>query len=115
MEFVDILASKIRDQMRDPESLLLPQEEWPASPPKARTMLKDPQEWSAFANEPWPRDLTVWMPESNIFQHNGEPVVSGFFGLGKGKDVPGHPGVEQLRLVRKLVQSNLYFMRLEGA
>ena len=54
------------------------------------------------------------MPESEVFQHNGVPVVSGFFGVGKGKDVPDHPGVEQLRLICNLVQSNGCFREVRG-
>ena len=69
-------------------------------------MLKNPQECGELANELWQRDLVLWMPEGQIFHHNQEPVVSGFFGVGKGKDVPGHPGVEQLRLICNLVHSN---------
>ena len=75
MESVDVLRGQIRDQLRDPESLLLPEEEWPERPPKARTMLKDPSEWGSLANELWQRDLTVWLPEEEIFHHNGVPIV----------------------------------------
>ena len=45
VEIMDILEGQIRDQIGDPESLLLPEEEWPEKPPRARTMLKDPREW----------------------------------------------------------------------
>ena len=106
VEITEILRGQIRDQLSDPESLLLPEDEWPSKPPRAKTMMKDPKEWGSLANELWQRDLTVWMPEEDLFHHNGVPVVSGFFGVGRGKDVPGHPGVEQLRLICNLVPSN---------
>ena len=77
-------------------------------------MLKNPTEYGALANELWQRGLTVWFPESEIFQHNGIPVVSGFFGVGKGKEVPGHPGLQQLRLICNLVPSNGYFREIMG-
>ena len=50
VEIVEVLRGQIRDQLRDPESLLLPEEDWPSRPPKAKTMLKDPQEWKGLAN-----------------------------------------------------------------
>ena len=34
--------------------------------------------------------------------------------MGKGKDVPDHPGIEQLRLICNLVPSNGYFRELRG-
>ena len=114
VEIVKVLEGQIRDQIGDPESLLLPEEEWPEKPPRAKSMLKDPNEYGALANELWQRDLTVWLPESEMFQHNGIPVVSSFFGLGKGKDVPGHPGLEQLRLISTLVPSNGYFREIRA-
>ena len=40
--------------------------------------------------------------------------MSGFFGVGKGKDVPDHPGIEQLRLICNLVPSNGYFREIRG-
>ena len=114
VEIVEVLKGQIRDQLRDPESLLLPEEEWPERPPKARTMLKDPSEWGSLANELWQRDLTMWLPEEEIFHHHGTPVVSGFFGVGKGKPVPNHPDKEQLRLICNLVPSNGYFREIRG-
>ena len=96
----------------DPESLILPEEEWPSEVPKAKTMLKDRREWGSLANELWQRDLTLWMPESLIFHVYGQAVVSGFFGVSKGKDVPGTPGLSQLRLICNLVPSNGFFLEI---
>ena len=56
-------------------------------------MLKDPSEWGSLANELWQRDLTLWMPEDQLFHHNGIPIVSNCFCVGRGKDVPDHPGM----------------------
>lgn len=77
-------------------------------------MLNDPNEWVSQANDIWQRDLTAWLPESEVFHHTGLPIVSGFFGVGKGEDVPGHPGVEQLRLICNLVPSYGYFREISG-
>ena len=51
---------------------------------------------------------------STLFHHDGVPVVSGLFGVSKGKDVPGHPGCSQLRLICNLVPSNAYFRVVKG-
>ena len=109
-----MLEGQIRDQLADPESLLLPEEEWPAFPPKAKTMMKDPKEYGSLASELWQRDLALWLPESELFHHGSEPIISGLFGVGKGKDVPGSPGLEQLRLICNLVPSNGYFREIRG-
>ena len=77
-------------------------------------MLKDPSEWGSLANELWQRDLTVWLPEEEIFHHHGTPIVSGFFGVGTGKPVPEHPAKEQLRPICNLVPSNGYFREIRG-
>ena len=109
-----VLEGQIRDQLRDPDSLLLPEEEWPAEVPKARTMLKDKREWGSLANELWQRDLTLWMPRELIFTVRGVPIISGLFGVNKGKDVPGSPGLSQLRLICNLVPSNGFFREIRG-
>ena len=114
VDIVTVLEGQIRDQLRDPESLLLPQEEWPKNVPKAKTMMKDPKEWGSLANELWQRDLTLWLPEELVFHYMGVPIVSGLFGVPKPKDVPGCPGLRQLRLICNLVPSNGFFREIRG-
>ena len=58
-EIIEVVAGQLRDQLRDPESCLLPEEDWPSQPPRAKTMLKDPGEWTGLANELWERDLAL--------------------------------------------------------
>ena len=93
VDIVSVLRGQILAQLQDPESLLLPESEWPESPPKATTQFKDPAEWPALANEIWRRGLVIWLPASAIFAPGGQPVVSGLFGVEKPKEVPGHPGM----------------------
>ena len=47
----EIIDGQLRDQLRDPESLLLPKSEWPDQVPTARTRMRDPREWGTLANE----------------------------------------------------------------
>ena len=114
VDICSVLIGQIRDQLRDPEALLLPEAEWPKVTPKAKTMLKDKNEWGSLATDMWQRDLTLWMPEELIFHANGIPVISGLFGVTKGKDVPGSPGVPQLRLICNLVPANGFFREIRG-
>ena len=114
VDICEVVEGQLRDQLRDPESLLVPEEEWPEFVPKAKTMLKDQGEWGSLANELWQRDLTLWLPEYLLFQVHGCPVISGLFGVPKGKEVPGSPGVSQLRLICNLVPSNGFFREIRG-
>lgn len=49
-----------------------------------------------------------------IFKANGKLVIHGLFGVSKAKDVPGQPGVSQLRLICNLVPTNSYFGVIRG-
>ena len=111
---VDVLKGQLLDQISDPESLLLPEAEWPEALPKATTQLKDPSEWRGLANEIWQRDLVLWLPIAAIFAPYGEPCVSGLFGVDKAKEVPGHPGLQQQRLICNLIPSNASFRVIRG-
>ena len=113
-DICEIVEGQLRDQLRDPESLLRPQSEWPLTLPKAKTMLADQKEWLPLANLMWERDLCLWLPKALIFAPYGDPMVSGLFGVSKGKDVPGHPGHCQQRLICNLVPSNAFFYPIRG-
>ena len=88
----DILEGQRKEQLEDPESLLLPAAEWPPTPPRAATQLSDPGEWLTLANELWSRGLVLWLPLAAIFAPGGVPVISGLFGVPKKKDAPGCRG-----------------------
>ena len=114
VDICSVLRGQVRDQIRDPGSLILPKAERPAAPQRAKTMLADPAEWAGLADLMWRRDLCLWLPAYKIFHHDEEPGVNGLFGVGKNKDVPGQPGLEQLRLICNLVPSNSYFRAVRG-
>ena len=114
VDICEVIEGQLRDQLRDPESLLVTESEWPTTVPKAKTMLKDKRVWGSLANELWQRDLTLWLPEYAIFSIRGIPVISCLFGVPKGKDDPGCPGVQQLRLICNLVPSNGFFREIRG-
>ena len=78
-DICEVLDGQLRDQLRDPASLLRPSDEWPWPMPKAKTMLADPTAWLALANLMWTRGLCLWLPSENIFAPYGDPMVSGLF------------------------------------
>ena len=78
-DICEIVEGQLRDQLRDPESLLRPQSEWPPTLPRAKTMLADQKEWLPLANLMWERDLCLWLPKALIFAPYGEPMVSWLF------------------------------------
>ena len=114
VDIMTILQGQIREQLKDPASLLLPEDRWPARPPKASTQLGPGEEWVPMANEIWQRDLVLWLPVEALFAPGGVPVISGLFGVEKPKEVPGHPGLQQLRLICNLIPSNAYFQEIRG-
>ena len=48
---VKVIDGQLRDRIRDPPSVMLPKQDWPLSPPKDTTMLKDRAERLALAHE----------------------------------------------------------------
>ena len=97
VDICQVLTGRLRAQLLDLESLLLPENEWPGVPPNASTRMEDLNEYKALANEMWQRDLAIWLPISALFAPKGKPVISGLFGVEKTKPVPGHPEEKQLR------------------
>ena len=114
VDVMKILHGQIREQLGDPESLLLPESEWPPHPPRASTQLSDPSEWPLLANELWTRGLCMWLPTDALFSPGGTPLVNGLFGVPKAKPVADHPELPQLRLICNLVPSNSYFRVIRG-
>ena len=114
VDICHVLDGQIRDQLRDPESLLLPESDWPHEVPSAKTNLEIPDEWLSLAQELWERDLVYWLPESILFAPYGRPLVNGLFAVPKDKEVPGHPGLHVQRLICNLVPSNAFFRVIRG-
>ena len=110
----EILEGQLRDQLRDPESLLLPEAEWPHTTPRAATQLADDSEWPLLAQELWARGLVSWLPEEQLFAPRGKAVINGLFAVPKDKDVEGHPGLHVQRLICNLVPTNSYFRVIRG-
>ena len=71
VDILKILSGNIKEQLADPECLLLPEAEWPERPPKATTQMGDPSEWPSLANELWRRGLVIWLPIEAIFSPGG--------------------------------------------
>lgn len=114
VDICQVLTCGLSAQLQDPESLFLPEEDWPKVPPKATTQMEENGEYKALANEMWQRDLAIWLPKSALVAPKGKAVISGLFGVEKPKSVPGHPEEKQLRLICNLETTNAYFRVLQG-
>ena len=109
-----VICGQVLDQLRDPESLILPKSEWPPTTPKAKTQLENPSEWGDLANLLWTRGLVDWIPEAAVFSPYGQPVVNGLFAVPKDKPVPGAEHLHTQRLICNLVPSNFFFRTIRG-
>ena len=114
VDIITIFQGKLREQLADPESLLLPESESPPRPPKATAQMADEGEWPQLAHELWGRGLCTWLPTEALFAPGGNPLVSRLFGVPKPKPVPERPELSQLRLICNLVLCNSYFGVLRG-
>ena len=113
VDLLDVVDPRMAKQLRDPASLLLAQDEWPPSPPRAATMLAPGQEWIALARELFTRGICHFVPEGDVFAPRGIPLVNGLFGVTKGKEL--EDGRPILRLICNFVPINSYLHTIRGA
>ena len=107
-----LASPTVQRLLLDPALSLLPKEEWPAKlkRPKVRATQ---EEWNRIGTGLVKRRIFSVIDEGLIIWHNGEPLLQGAFGIGKGKhadhcDYPGVPErrLEILRLIINLTASN---------
>ena len=77
-------------------------------------MTKSPKAYKSLADEFWQRDLALLLPEGCSFNFWGKLVLSGLFGISRGKDVPGQLEFTQLRFICNLVPSNGCCREIKG-
>ena len=74
---VDYLPAKLRSQIEDPVSCLLPVDEWPVSPPRSKVRASQ-EEWNLIVKAAAARGLMVGVAASEVFRdHNGELFLNG--------------------------------------
>ena len=110
---VNFVPPAMRSLLERPEALLLPQEQWPDSPPKSRVRASD-EEWTKICRAAHERGMMVPVRERNVFRdHQGNPVFNGAMAVVKVKKIGGEDRQLQ-RFISNLVPSNSYQAHLPG-
>ena len=107
------LPDELRERIEDPESCLLPREDWPRKPPKSLVRATQ-EEWDTIVKAAAARGLMVAVEEQDVFRdHNGIKVLNGAAGVKKLKKVGGETRSMQ-RFISNFIRINSYQRHLEG-
>ena len=110
---VNFVPPQMRALLERPEVLLLPQEQWPESPPQSRVRASD-EEWAKICKAAHERKMMVPVKEKDVFKdHQGRPVFNGAMAVVKVKRIGGEDKQLQ-RFISNLVPSNSYQAHLPG-
>ena len=110
---VDLAEGAMLHALNCPDEVLLPTSEWVDRVPTARVNVA-PGAWPEIATGLHRTGICELIKESECLSHNSRLLAGGLFGVGKGKDVPGSPGLEALRLICNLVPSNMLQVAIRG-
>ena len=108
IDALDLCDEVTRNLLLNPEANMKPREEWPPQLAQARMRISD-VEWLKLAPELVRRRICGVVEPSDLIVHNGRPLLSGMFGVSKGKtitDPATGAEVDVLRLIINLVPSN---------
>lgn len=86
---INFVPPAMKSLLERPEALLLPQEQWPESPPLSRVRASD-EEWTKICKAAHERKMMVPVRESEVFKdHQGRPVFNGAMAVVKVKKIGG--------------------------
>ena len=107
------LPDDLRERIENPESCLLPKEDWPHKPPKSPARATQ-DEWNVIVKAAAARGLMVPVEEQDVFRdHNGTMVLNGAAGVKKLKKIGGEMRSMQ-RFISNFIPINSYQKHLEG-
>ena len=110
---INFVPPAMRAMLERPESLLLPQEQWPESPPISRVRASD-GEWATICQAAHERKMMVPVRKEDVFKdHQGRPVFNGAMAVVKVKKIGGEDKQLQ-RFISNLVPGNSYQSHLPG-
>ena len=108
-----LVDEALRAELDAPDSILLPESEWPAVIPKSTVHATD-DEWYQICCGGYERSMFVPFREEDIFQNNlGEKVTNGAMGIDKMKEIDGVK-VALLRFICIFTPINAYMRQLFG-
>ena len=93
--------------LRNPEECLLPEDERPPEPPRAR-IWADKGEWVKVCQHALRIGLFSPLREAEVFHKRGKPVLNGAFAIGSDQTVDGRPDLQLQRLIMQEMPSNAY-------
>jgi len=93
--------------LKDPEKVAKPRSQWPDKLRKAKVRAND-KEWELLAKGLHVRGICGLVEEDELIMHHGDPLLSGAFGVSKGKQFTNSSGekVDILRLIINLIPAN---------
>ena len=109
----DFVSPAVREWLEDPESCLLPDEQWPEVPPLSRVRATD-SEWEKIVAAGYERGMMRMVRSDEVFRDaRGLPVVNGAGAVKKIKKIGGEER-ELQRFISILVPSNSYQRNMPG-
>ena len=109
----DFVSPAVREWLEDPESCLLPDEQWPEVPPLSRVRATD-SEWEKIVAAGYERGMMRMVRSDEVFRDaRGLPVVNGAGAVRKVKKIGGEER-ELQRFISILVPSNSYQRNMPG-
>jgi len=108
-----LVDEELRAELEAPDSILLPESEWPSTTPKS-TVHATEDEWFQICRAGHERGMFVPIKEEDIFKNNfGDTVTAGAMGVDKVKEIDGVQ-VTLLRFICILTPINAYMRQLLG-
>ncbi|CAK0900380.1 unnamed protein product [Prorocentrum cordatum] len=83
LDVLDYVGPELKEVLTKPEMSLLPEAEWPESPPKAKVNVEKLEDWWAIAAKLVERGLLAPIPAERIFVARGRRVTNGLFAATK--------------------------------
>ena len=112
----EIATGQVREALLDPGLTVKPQGAWPLSGLRARCQHVRADR-DAIVKELLSRGMCTAMPRKQLIHGNHGPIENGWFGVGKGKYLPGCPPDplhEVLRLIMNFVPVNSILEPITG-
>ncbi|CAK0900771.1 unnamed protein product [Prorocentrum cordatum] len=83
LDVLDYVGPELKEVLTKPEMSLLPEAEWPESPPKAKVNVEKLEDWWAIAAKLVERGLLAPIPAERIFVARGRRVTNWLFAATK--------------------------------
>ena len=111
---IALVDAELQAELESPESILLPESEWPEVTPTSAVHADD-DEWYDVCVAGHEREMFVPIEEEKIFGNNlGEKVMMGAMGVEKIKEINGEK-MDLLRFICILCPINAYMWKIMGA